>query len=619
MADVAEENGGRSWWQVGLQIVAIVFVVQMMTGAGSKKSAQEANSVEVDLPAAASPEGVAPSDARASKKPQSKLMPLFSQGHRLDMRMYIAESADPRDLALDGSFLPSPAGSSLYPQLVWEERDIRLNWDDSNFREKSMMLKPSENMHNNATIFAHVIFAPAGVPSPQPDRVFHSVHQLNRYRKQKKYVSTKNLLSGEVKGPEHREQVVTRDEDLSIISYWNPNVTLHIVDDFTAYSSLSAVPDPLKPFLRKHPSGPYYYPIIFWNEFWVLNEHFYPLNDTLEEIPLHLSYSPITLWKFMLSTQMEDSLTMQQSFGSSESELDDIKRMLLETNPMLLGLTIGVSLLHMVFDFLAFTNDVSFWKNKKNMAGMSVRTLFVNTVSQLIIFLYLLDNETSFMVLMSSGIGLVIDFWKISKAVNVKIVRSSVVPYPWFDYKDTYVESSTSEYDRLAFKYLSWVLFPLVILYAIYSLMYDTHRSWYSWVLGSLTGAVYTFGFIMMTPQLFINYKLKSVAHLNGRVFMYKALNTFIDDLFAFIIKMPTMHRLACLRDDLIFFVYLYQRWLYPVDKSRYNEFGVTGEQDETRNTAVVVGEGNQETNDPADDEHEEQSSVGISGKKKTE
>ena len=79
----------------------------------------------------------------------------------------------------------------------------------------------------------------------------------------------------------------------------------------------------------------------------------------------------------------------------------------------------------------------------------------------------------------------------------------------------------------------------------------QTHKGWYSWILSSLTGAVYTFGFIMMTPQLFINYKLKSVAHLPWRVFAYKALNTFIDDLFAFIIKMPTMHRLACLRDGM--------------------------------------------------------------------
>lgn len=29
----------------------------------------------------------------------------------------------------------------------------------------------------------------------------------------------------------------------------------------------------------------------------------------------------------------------------------------------------------------------------------------------------------------------------------------------------------------------------------------------------------------------------------------YRFLNTIIDDLFAFIIKMPTMHRLACFRD----------------------------------------------------------------------
>lgn len=45
---------------------------------------------------------------------------------------------------------------------------------------------------------------------------------------------------------------------------------------------------------------------------------------------------------------------------------------------------------------------------------------------------------------------------------------------------------------------------------------------------------VYTFGFIMMTPQLFVNYKLKSVAHLPWKVFMYKAFNTFIDDVFRF-------------------------------------------------------------------------------------
>lgn len=44
---------------------------------------------------------------------------------------------------------------------------------------------------------------------------------------------------------------------------------------------------------------------------------------------------------------------------------------------------------------------------------------------------------------------------------------------------------------------------------------------------------------------------------------------------------MPTSHRIACLRDDVVFLVYLYQRYLYPVDKSRPNEFGMVYEDGE--------------------------------------
>ena len=38
-------------------------------------------------------------------------------------------------------------------------------------------------------------------------------------------------------------------------------------------------------------------------------------------------------------------------------------------------------------------------------------------------------------------------------------------------------------------------------------------------------------------------------------------INTFIDDVFAFIITMPMSHRVAVFRDDVVFLVYLYQRW----------------------------------------------------------
>jgi hypothetical protein len=122
---------------------------------------------------------------------------------------------------------------------------------------------------------------------------------------------------------------------------------------------------------------------------------------------------------------------------------------------------------------------------------------------------------------------------------------------------------------------------PLLLAYAGYSLKYETHKSWYSFIIATLVGSVYAYGFLMMVPSLYINYRLKSVAHMPARAMTYKFLNTFIDDLFAFTIKMPTLHRLATLRDDVIFFVYLYQSYKYKVDYTRVNEFGQGGGEEE--------------------------------------
>jgi hypothetical protein len=277
------------------------------------------------------------------------------------------------------------------------------------------------------------------------------------------------------------------------------------------------------------------------------------------------------MWKWQLQSQTEDNWRKQEAFTGEEDEGNDMLRnMLLETNPYLLVITAIVSLLHTIFDILAFKNDISFFKNKKSMEGLSLRSMIVNAGFSFIIFLYLADNDTSFMVLMSNGVGLAIDVWKISKAITLKFEGGKI---EWVEVQ-SYKKSKTKEYDEIATSHLLFVTMPLVAGYGMYSLFYQKHRGWYSWILNTLVGFIYMFGFVMMTPQLFINYKLQSVAHLNWRTMTYKSINTFIDDLFAFVIKMPIMHRLACLRDDLIFFIYLFQRYKYKTDFTRVNEFG---------------------------------------------
>jgi hypothetical protein len=182
--------------------------------------------------------------------------------------------------------------------------------------------------------------------------------------------------------------------------------------------------------------------------------------------------------------------------------------------------------------------------------------------------------------------GIVLEFWKITTVVNVRIrdAPNSIIPYR-IAFEDKHVltetEQKTKEYDEVAFKYLYVVAVPLLLAYAGYSLYYESHKSWYSFIIATLVGSVYAYGFLMMVPSLYINYRLKSVAHMPARAMTYKFLNTFIDDLFAFTIKMPTLHRLATLRDDVIFFVYLYQSWKYKIDYNRVNEFGQGGDEEE--------------------------------------
>jgi len=142
----------------------------------------------------------------------------------------------------------------------------------------------------------------------------------------------------------------------------------------------------------------------------------------------------------------------------------------------------------------------------------------------------------------------------------------------------------TLESDKIATRTLGVFVGPLVIGYIIYSLLQVEHNGWYSWLVTSASTAVYALGFVLMTPQLFLNWKLKSVAHLPWQVLIYRSLNTFIDDLFSFIVRMPTMARISCFRDDVVFIIYLYQRWLYPVDKSRPVEGGGGPLEDEKAN-----------------------------------
>uniref|UniRef100_A0A914VCG2 Cleft lip and palate associated transmembrane protein n=1 Tax=Plectus sambesii TaxID=2011161 RepID=A0A914VCG2_9BILA len=509
-------------------------------------------------------------------------MNMFRKNQEFDLYVYLSP--------LEERFSNFADNSALF----WKEEGLVYgDWTsgpnkDGTYTQAKTFPCPSQ-LQNNGSLYMHVFIVKSGhSPDPQSRNhmkreTIHRSRRINKFKK-KHYRKTQNLLTGHTEASEE-DQKKAEVMSHEILSHWHPNLTLNLIDDQTAWQK-GMLPSPLDEAVHFDPVTNDYYPIFFFNDYWNLGSEYMPLNDTVTELNLTLTYSPMSLFKWQLyaSQQMRGKWSQVMGgelFEENEDDQDSIKQAILETNPYLLGITVIVSLLHTVFEFLAFKNDIQFWRSRKSLEGLSVRSVLFSVFTSLIVFLYICDNDTNFVVKCSVFVGLLIELWKVPKCMNVSIDRSrpllGVIPRIVIADKGSYVESATKQHDQMAFKYLSWLLYPLLAGYAVYSLIYMEQKGWYSWVLNMLYGFLLMFGFIMMTPQLFINYKLKSVAHLPWRMLSYKFINTFIDDLFAFVIRMPTMYRIGCFRDDIVFLVYLYQRWIYRVDPNRVNEFGTSG------------------------------------------
>lgn len=459
------------------------------------------------------------------------------------------------------------------------------NFDVNTKFERIVNVSIPKKTRNNGTLYALIFVHQAGVTPWQDPRQVHLVAHLTTYMVPKP--PEISLISGDDHTQGQREEQHEKNPNTKggtgptsmaahPVSHWRSQLTLNIVGDHFVFDR-EYLPSDVHRYLRVFQNGKkmVYLPLLFVDELSNRVKDLVEINSTSMELPLTISYDSISLGRMRFWIHMQDAVYSLQQFGFTEKDADEIKGIFVDTNLYFLALTFFVAAFHLLFDFLAFKNDISFWKKKKSMVGMSSKAVLWRCFSTIVIFLYLFDEQTSLLVLIPAGIGSVIEVWKVKKAFKIQVYWKGCKPRFLFGKLDE-SERRTEEYDTLAMKYLSYLLYPLCIGGALYALIFLRYKSWYSWVINSLVNGVYAFGFLFMLPQLFVNYKLKSVAHLPWKAFMYKAFNTFIDDVFAFIITMPTSHRLACFRDDVVFLIYLYQRWLYPVDKTRVNEYGVS-------------------------------------------
>ena len=154
-----------------------------------------------------------------------------------------------------------------------------------------------------------------------------------------------------------------------------------------------------------------YLPILFVDELTMRLKDLRIINSSDTSSEIEILYKPISFGKLRLFLQFSGALGSMHGMGFTDKDTDEVKGIFADTNLVLLLITFGVSAIHLLFDFLAFKNDVSFWRSKKTVEGLSRKTILWRAFSQTVIFFYLMDEETSLLVLIPGKVALHINYY----------------------------------------------------------------------------------------------------------------------------------------------------------------------------------------------------------------
>ncbi|KAM9783297.1 lipid scramblase CLPTM1L-like [Neosynchiropus ocellatus] len=481
---------------------------------------------------------------------------------------------------------------SVYTCLVPDNSPLNLAlkvdpFDPQSSFERKVSVTLPEETRANGSLYAVVYVHRAGAWPLEDSREVHHAAQLTTFLARVDPEASKD--------PQKRS---SRDP-VGPVSHWRPHLSVALMlEDFTF--NKAGLPSDVRRHMRVSRDGQQmiYLPLLLINELDFRVRDLQEINSSTARLPLTVSYEGISLRRFRFWVHLQDVVYSLRQFGFTEENIDEIKETLLSSNLYLLVTTALITAVQLICEFLALKNDISSWRKKKSMAGMSRKSVLWRSLGTLLIFVHLLE-ETSLLVLLPVGLGACVEVWKVFKIFKIQRISSHVSRLGDEDRRtvemDTQVslllgalEPPDAALSPQASRYLSYLVIPLCVSGAIFSMAYLRQKSYFSWTVNTLVTGVYAFGFLSMVPQLFINHKLRSVAHLQGAVLMYRGVNTLISDLCSCVSLFSSSgfvlssHQLSCFRDELLLLLYLCQRRSYA-SRGRRRESGTHGKKVKTQ------------------------------------
>ena len=301
---------------------------------------------------------------------------LWSAGTTMDLHVYFS---DEEELPVDGT--DGYGDSEGLALAEWHELDLRpYDKGDPSRRSANVTVPLSDSIRWNETqMYAHVrlVRRSDGRDQSSADILAKRIN-VTKHKLRKKIRDERSLLGDDSRGGDFPNDASNADlhaDDNSplslaaknrthdkILLYGKPSLTLQFVDmgatpHFTSREAIPANFGDHLDWLDDESNG--YFPIVYSSEFWISKDSLLPINGTSRDMTVEVAVEPISMIKWQFMSSMEESWRQQERMTGDEDSggSDTLRTMLLETNPILLALTAIISVLHTIFDMLAFKND----------------------------------------------------------------------------------------------------------------------------------------------------------------------------------------------------------------------------------------------------------------------
>jgi hypothetical protein len=284
--------------------------------------------------------------------------PLWQVGQEFELYVYLSASRQaPNHTTLQEQGIAAGNEGAL----LWHEKRLFLNsgLTEGNSRILNITLNEKQipQPWRNESVYAHIFFV-RNSANPMKDQgtedVHHGVTNLVTFAPRPKAKKKKNLISGDLS--ERDQEILAAQAALNltevnedeIVPVWKSELYVDAVEIATAFPS-HQIPLPMAQHMVFHPLTGRYYPVMHLNEFWLTPSQKHPVNATLDAVPLVLHFRCVGMTKWLMIKQWDLSMEQQRQAGTARQEdHDELKRVLLESNPYLLAVTSIVSVLHTV-------------------------------------------------------------------------------------------------------------------------------------------------------------------------------------------------------------------------------------------------------------------------------